>query len=82
MFVDFIGVCLDQVIYQAAKFRYMFGGNAGTPMVIRTMTGAGFGLAAQHSQALWPILTHIPGIKVVLPSNPLRCKRIADRGDT
>ena len=74
MFVDFIGVCLDQILNQAAKFRYMFGGNARTPMVIRTMTGAGFGSAAQHSQALWPILTHIPGIKVVLPSNPYDAK--------
>ena len=74
MFVDFIGVCLDQILNQAAKFRYMFGGNARTPMVIRTMTGAGYGSAAQHSQALWPILTHIPGIKVVLPSNPYDAK--------
>ena len=74
MFVDFIGVCLDQILNQAAKFRYMFGGNARTPMVIRTMTGAGYGSAAQHSQALWPILSHIPGIKVVLPSNPYDAK--------
>ncbi|MBI2994757.1 MAG: alpha-ketoacid dehydrogenase subunit beta [Gammaproteobacteria bacterium] len=68
MFVDFFGVCFDQIYNQAAKFRYMFGGNARTPMVIRAMTGAGLVCAAQHSQALWPIFTHIPGLKVVLPS--------------
>ncbi|MEJ2760019.1 MAG: alpha-ketoacid dehydrogenase subunit beta [Gammaproteobacteria bacterium] len=70
MFADFLGVCFDQIFNQAAKFRYMFGGHARTPMVVRCMTGAGFGAAAQHSQALWPIFTHIPGLKVVLPSNP------------
>ena len=59
---------------QAAKFRYMFGGKAETPMVIRTMYGAGLNAAAQHSQALYPILTHLPGIKVVLPSNPYDAK--------
>jgi pyruvate/2-oxoglutarate/acetoin dehydrogenase E1 component len=70
MFVDFLGVCLDQIFNQAAKFRYMFGGKAETPMVIRTMYGAGIRAASQHSQALYPIFTHIPGLKVVLPSNP------------
>ena len=74
MFVDFFGVCLDQVLNQAAKFRYMFGGKAETPMVIRTMYGAGMNAAAQHSQSLYPMLTHIPGIKVVLPSNPYDAK--------
>lgn len=74
MFVDFIGVCLDQILNQAAKFRYMFGGKAETPMVIRTMYGAGMNAAAQHSQSLYPVLTHIPGIKVVLPSNPYDAK--------
>jgi pyruvate/2-oxoglutarate/acetoin dehydrogenase E1 component len=69
MFVDFIGVCLDQVYNQAAKFRYMFGGKAETPVVIRAMCGAGFRAAAQHSQMLTPIFTHIPGLKVVCPSN-------------
>jgi len=69
MFVDFIGVCLDQVYNQAAKFRYMFGGKAETPLVIRAMCGAGFRAAAQHSQMLTPIFTHIPGLKVVCPSN-------------
>lgn len=70
MFVDFIGVCLDQVMNQAAKFRYMFGGKAVTPMVLRATFGAGTSSAAQHSQALYPMLTHIPGLKVVIPSNP------------
>ncbi len=70
MFIDFFGVCFDQIYNQAAKFRYMFGGKAETPMVIRTMYGAGMNAAAQHSQALYPVLTHIPGLKVVLPSNP------------
>src|ERR1700754_1113375 len=74
MFVDFLGVCLDQIFNQAAKFRYMFGGNAETPMVIRTMYGAGIRAASQHSQALYPIFTHIPGLKVVLPSNPYDAK--------
>ena len=70
MFVDFIGVCLDQVMNQAAKFRYMFGGKAVTPMVLRATFGAGTSSAAQHSQALYPMLTHIPGLKVVIPSTP------------
>src|ERR671935_2205266 len=74
MFVDFLGVCLDQIYNQAAKFRYMFGGKAETPMVIRTMYGAGIRAASQHSQALYPIFTHIPGLKVVLPSNPYDAK--------
>ena len=74
MFMDFFGVCFDQIYNQAAKFRYMFGGAASTPMVVRGMVGAGFGSAAQHSQALWPIFTHIPGLKVVLPSNPYDAK--------
>lgn len=74
MFVDFFGVCFDQIYNQAAKFRYMFGGNARTPMVIRAMTGAGLVCAAQHSQALWPIFTHVPGLKVVLPSCPYDAK--------
>ena len=69
MFVDFLGVCLDQIYNQAAKFRYMFGGKAETPVVIRAMCGGGFRAAAQHSQMLTPILTHIPGLKVVCPSN-------------
>ena len=74
MFVDFMGVCLDQIFNQAAKFRYMFGGKAVTPMVVRTMFGAGIRAASQHSQALYPIFTHIPGLKVVVPSTPYDAK--------
>jgi pyruvate dehydrogenase E1 component beta subunit len=74
MFIDFMGVCFDQIFNQAAKFRYMFGGNAITPVTIRTMYGAGLRAAAQHSQCLYPIFTHIPGLKVVLPSSPYEAK--------
>jgi len=74
MFVDFIGVCLDQILNQAAKFRYMFGGKARTPLVIRAMFGAGFSAGAQHSQCLYSIFTHIPGLKVVIPSSPYDAK--------
>jgi pyruvate dehydrogenase E1 component beta subunit len=74
MFIDFMGVCFDQIFNQAAKFRYMFGGKARTPVVIRTMYGAGLRAAAQHSQCLYPIFTHIPGLKVVVPSNPYEAK--------
>ncbi len=74
MFVDFMGVCFDQIFNQAAKFRYMFGGKAVTPLVIRTMYGAGFRAASQHSQCLYPLFTHIPGLKVVLPSSPYDAK--------
>lgn len=74
MFVDFMGVCFDQILNQAAKFRYMFGGKAKTPVVIRTMYGAGFRAAAQHSQCLYPMFTHVPGIKCILPSTPYDVK--------
>src|SRR5438045_1188902 len=74
MFIDFMGVCFDQIFNQAAKFRYMFGGKAVTPVVIRTMYGAGLRAAAQHSQALYPVFTHIPGLKVVVPSSPYDAK--------
>lgn len=74
MFLDFMGVCFDQIFNQAAKFRYMFGGKAETPVVIRGMVGAGFRAAAQHSQMLTPLFTHIPGLKVVCPSNAYDAK--------
>lgn len=74
MFNDFIGSCLDMVMNQGAKFRYMFGGKAQVPVTIRTMHGAGFGAAAQHSQSLYAMFTHIPGIKVVVPSTPYDAK--------
>jgi pyruvate dehydrogenase E1 component beta subunit len=74
MFVDFIGVCFDQVLNQIAKFRYMFGGRAKTPVTIRTTIGAGFGAGPQHSQTLYAMFTAIPGLKCVLPSNPYDAK--------
>ena len=74
MFIDFMGVCFDQIFNQAAKFKYMFGGKSETPVVIRSMIGAGFRAAAQHSQMLTPIFTHIPGLKVVCASNPYDAK--------
>jgi pyruvate/2-oxoglutarate/acetoin dehydrogenase E1 component len=74
MFVDFLGVCFDQIFNQVAKFRYMFGGKAVTPMVLRASFGAGSGSASQHSQTLYPLFAHIPGLKVVIPSNPYDAK--------
>jgi pyruvate/2-oxoglutarate/acetoin dehydrogenase E1 component len=74
MFIDFMGVCFDQIYNQAAKFRYMFGGKAETPIVIRTMYGAGFRAAAQHSQCLYNMFTAVPGLKVVIPSSPYDVK--------
>ncbi|MEO2031299.1 MAG: alpha-ketoacid dehydrogenase subunit beta [Planctomycetaceae bacterium] len=74
MFNDFMGVCFDQIFNQAAKFRYMFGGKAQTPVVIRTMIGAGFRGAAQHSQSLYSLFTHIPGLKCVVPATPYDAK--------
>ena len=74
MFIDFMGVCFDQIFNQAAKFRYMFGGRAVTPVVIRTMFGAGLRAAAQHSQCLYPVFTHIPGLKCVVPATPYDAK--------
>ncbi len=74
MFCDFIGCCLDQVMNQAAKFRYMFGGEAEMPLVIRTQCGAGFNASAQHSQTLHALFTHIPGLKVVMPATPYDAK--------
>jgi pyruvate/2-oxoglutarate/acetoin dehydrogenase E1 component len=74
MFVDFVGVCLDQIMNQIAKFRYMFGGKAKTPLVIRTMYGAGLRAAAQHSQSLYHMVTSIPGVKCVVPSNAYDAK--------
>src|SRR4051795_854628 len=74
MFSDFLGVCFDQIFNQAAKFKYMFGGKAKTPVVIRTMIGAGLRAAAQHSQCLYSLFTHVPGLKVVIPSTPYDAK--------
>jgi acetoin:2,6-dichlorophenolindophenol oxidoreductase subunit beta len=74
MFVDFIGVCFDQLFNQAAKMRYMFGGKAKIPMVLRTCCGAGMGAAAQHSQSLEAFFMHVPGLKVIMPSTPYDAK--------
>jgi len=74
MFVDFMGVCFDQLLNQGAKFRYMFGGKAKTPVVIRTQYGAGYRTAAQHSQSLYPLFAHVPGLKVVIPSTAYDAK--------
>ena len=70
MFADFIGVSLDQIWNQLAKFRYMFGGKTKCPAVIRMAYGAGYNAAAQHSQAVHQILTGMPGLKVVMPTTP------------
>src|SRR5699024_9430766 len=67
-FSDFLSLALDQLVNQAAKIRYMYGGKASVPMVIRTPSGSGTGAAAQHSQSLESWLTHIPGLKIVQPS--------------
>ena len=74
VFVDFLGVCFDQVFNQAAKLRYMFGGQVKVPLVIRANVGGGLGAGSQHSQMLHPILTHIPGLKVALPSGAYDAK--------
>jgi pyruvate dehydrogenase E1 component beta subunit len=73
-YVDFIGVCFDQIMNQAAKLRYMYGGRVSLPLVIRTQGGAGLGNGAQHSQSLEAVLAHIPGIRVVMPSNAYDAK--------
>ncbi len=70
MFVDFLTVGMDQLVNQAAKMRYMFGGKISVPMVVRLPAGGGVRAAAQHSQSLEAWVTHIPGLKVVYPSNP------------
>ena len=74
MFVDFFGVCMDQIFDQGAKLRYMFGGKASCPLVIRTMIGAGMGAAGQHSGCHYAVFTHMPGIKTVVPSTPADAK--------
>lgn len=69
MFMDFFGVAYDMIYNQAAKFRYMFGGKATTPLVVRGIIGAGVGAAAQHSNSPYHLFTSTPGVKVVVPSN-------------
>jgi pyruvate dehydrogenase E1 component beta subunit len=74
MFADFIGIAMDQLLNQAAKFRYMFGGKINTPMVVRTAYGAGIGAAAQHSQSMYSLLAGIPGLMVAVPATPYDMK--------
>lgn len=74
MFIDFLFVAFDQVINQMAKMRYMFGGKAKLPIVVRCPCGGGFQMAAQHSQSLEAMLCHIPGLKVVMPATPYDAK--------
>ncbi|OFX15919.1 MAG: hypothetical protein A2Z18_00080 [Armatimonadetes bacterium RBG_16_58_9] len=74
MFIDFTGVCMDQIANQVAKIRYMLGGQVTVPLVIRTQGGAIRSFAAQHSQSLEAWFMHIPGIKVVMPATPYDAK--------
>jgi pyruvate/2-oxoglutarate/acetoin dehydrogenase E1 component len=74
MFSDFTTISMDQLVNQAAKMRYMFGGKAKVPMVLRTPGGSGTGAAAQHSQSLEAWFCHVPGLKVVVPSTPYDAK--------
>lgn len=74
MFMDFIGECMDEVANQMAKMRFMFGGKATLPVTVLTMGGAGGSLAAQHSQSLEAWLAHLPGMKVVMPSDAYDAK--------
>jgi pyruvate dehydrogenase E1 component beta subunit len=74
MFADFIGVCMDQIVNQMGKFRYMFGGKSKCPAVIRFAAGGGFSAAGQHSQAMYQVMTSFPGLKVVIPSNAYDAK--------
>ena len=74
MFVGFFGVCADQIINNAAKIHYMFGGKVRVPLTIMTGIGAGTNSAAQHSETLYSVFTHFPGLKCVVPSNPYNAK--------
>ena len=74
MFVGFFGVCGDQIINNASKMRYMFGGKVQMPLTIMTNIGAGSSSAAQHSETLYSVFSHFPGLKCVVPSNPYSAK--------
>ncbi len=74
MFADFMGVCLDQIYNHMAKIHFESGGNVKVPMVLTTAVGGGYSDAAQHSQCLWGTFAHLPGMKVVVPSNPSDAK--------
>ena len=70
MFVDFFGVCMDQIYNHMAKIHFLSGGNINVPLVLMTAVGGGYSDAAQHSQCLWGTFAHLPGMKVVVPSSP------------
>jgi len=74
MFADFVGVSMDQIFNQMAKFRYMFGGKTRCPAVVRLAMGAGMNMGAQHSQTIYNFMTAVPGLKVVIPTNPYDAK--------
>ncbi|WP_081882243.1 alpha-ketoacid dehydrogenase subunit beta [Cryobacterium sp. MLB-32] len=74
MFADFFGVCMDQIYNHMAKIHFESGGNVTVPMVLMTATGGGYSDGAQHSQCLWGTFAHLPGMKVVVPSNPYDAK--------
>ena len=73
-FMDFVALSMEQIVLQAAKVRYMFGGKARAPFVLRMPAGSGTGAAAQHSESLENWFVHVPGLKVVMPSNPYDAK--------
>ncbi|MBL8057137.1 MAG: alpha-ketoacid dehydrogenase subunit beta, partial [Anaerolineales bacterium] len=73
-FMDFVTLSMEQLVLQAAKIRFMFGGKAKVPMVLRMPGGSGTGAAAQHSESLENWFVHVPGLKVVMPSNPYEVK--------
>ena len=74
MYISFLGACMDQILNQAARARYMSGGRVSVPVTIRTTIGAGLGVAAQHSDCVYSLFAHIPGLKVVIPSTPYDAK--------
>ncbi len=74
MFIDFLGTCFDPLLNQAAKIHYMSGGKARVPLTVRTVTGAGMGAGAQHSQSLYWITAGIPGLRTVIPATPYDAK--------
>ncbi len=74
MYSDFLTLAMDPIVNQAAKMRYMFGGQASVPMVLRTNLGASGGKAAQHSQSFETWFLHVPGLKVVMPGTPADAK--------
>ncbi len=74
LFVDFTMLIMDQLVNQAAKYRFMSGGSASVPLVLRSQGGVGNGLAAQHSESLEAVFYHIPGLKLVMPSTPFDAK--------